>query len=111
MADQLGEKLTELDRGDSVAVTIDGARYASEVIETRRWKCELKHGFMESGSISIRIELSADTIDRHDLSTEFLSITATETAPRSWKVPEASAYDPIEREALDGLGAVTDVEI
>lgn len=109
MSEPLGEQLTKLNHGDSVTITVDDARYDGEVIETNRWMCELNQGFMESGAISIRVELSAETISRHKLPGEYLLISATENAPQSWDVPQASVYETTENETGRDLGAVTEI--
>lgn len=111
MADQLGERLTDLSRGDSVAVRIEGAEYDGAVIEVNRTMCELEQGFMQSGAISVGVELTPETVGRYELSREFVLISATETAPRSWEVPEASFCEPVEGKTGMELGAVTELEI
>lgn len=110
MPESLGEQLTQLNYGDSVAVTVEDAKYVGEVIEIKRWMCELNQGFMESGEISIRIELDAETLNRHELPGEYISITATEDVPQSWDVPQASVFEPIENETAADLGTVTELE-
>jgi hypothetical protein len=111
MSESIGEQLIKLNRGDSVAVLVEDTQYDGEVDEIKRWRCELNQGFMESGEISIRIELDAETLSRHELSSEYISITATENVPQSWDVPQVSVYEPIENEIVTDLGTVTEVEI
>ena len=110
MSESLGEQLTQLNRGDSVAFTVEDAQYGGEVIEIKRWMCELNQGFMESGGISIRIELDAETLSRHKLPDEYITIAATENAPQSWDVPQASVDESIEDESAADLGTVTEVD-
>lgn len=110
MSEQLGEKLTKLNRGDSVVVTIGGARYDGEVTEVKRWMCELNHGIMESGEFSIRIKLSTETVNQYELPAEYILISATEDVPQSWDVPQASVYEPLEDETVMDLGAVTGIK-
>lgn len=110
MSESLGEQLAQLKRGDSVAVTVEDAQYGGEVIEIKRWMCELNQGFMESGEISIRIELDTETLSRHELPGEYISITATENVPQSWDIPQASVYKSIENETAADLGTVTELE-
>jgi hypothetical protein len=110
MSEPLGEQLTQLNRGDSVAVTVEDAQYCGEVIEVKRWMCELNQGFMESGGISIRIELDADTLSRYKLPGEYIMIAATENVPQSWDVPQASVDEPIEDETAADLGTVTELD-
>ena len=110
MPESLGEQLTQLNYGDSVAVTVEDAQYGGEVIEIKRWMCDLNQGFMESGEISIRIELDAETLSRHELPEEYILITATENVPQSWDVPQASVYEPIGNETATDLGTVTELK-
>jgi hypothetical protein len=110
MPDQLGEQLTELNRGDSVIVTVEDIQYDGEVIETQRWMCELNQGFMEPGAVSIEIKLSAETATRYELPWEYILVSATENAPQSWDEPQASVYEPTEDETTTGLGTVTGIK-
>lgn len=111
MAKQIGEQLTELDSHDSVLVNIDGERYEGDVADTERWMCELVAGFMESGSISIYVKLSAETINHQDPPTDDLVITATENVPRDWEEPQASFHDPIEDEIVEQVGTVDYIRV
>lgn len=111
MTGQVGERLTELNHGDSVIVTVNGTRYRGDVTDTKRRKCELNRGFMESGSIAIYLGLNSKTGMDQDTSTECLLITATEDAPQAWDVPTASAYDPTKDETIAELGDVTEVKV
>lgn len=111
MTEQIGEKLTDLNRGDSVTVTIDGDHYKGEITDTKRWKCELNQGFMESGSIAIYLELDAESVERHDLSENHLLVTATENVPRDWDVPKVSVYNHTEDERIAVLGDVSEFQI
>lgn len=110
MTEQLGEQMSELSCGDSVVVTIDGVCYEGIVTDTKRWMCEFKQGFMESGSIAIHLVLSNETVRRYDLPAEKLLITATEDVPQAWNIPKASVYDPIEEETIANLGDVLEIE-
>ncbi|OYR54523.1 hypothetical protein [Halorubrum halodurans] len=111
MSERIGEQLTRLSRGDPIGVTVEGDRYEGDVVGTKRWLCELNHGFMESGEIRIRVELDAETVDRHELPGAYVRIVATENAPRSWDVPRASSYDPVEDEVVTELGSVTAIDV
>lgn len=111
MAKQIGEQLTELNSGDTVAVTIDGDRYEGDVTDTKRWKCELVAGFMESGDLRIYLRLSTETVTRYAAPTEHLLITATEDVPRDWDTPQASFYRPAEEESTTQIGEIDDVSV
>lgn len=111
MTEQLGEKLTELNDGDSVILSIEGNQYKGDVTNTKRWMCELVGGIMESGDILIYLALRAETIKRHSPLTEHLLITATEAVPQAWEDPQASFYDSIEGETVAHIGTVAGVEI
>ena len=111
MTEQIGEQLTELDSGDSIVVTIDGNHYQGDVINTKRWMCELVSGFMESGSISIYLKLSTETSEARDTPTEHLLISATEDVPQVWDDPRASFYNPTEDETMAHIGNVEELRI
>lgn len=109
MTEQIGERLTELDEGDSIVVTVGDDQYSGDITETKRWMCELIGGFIESGSISIYLNLSPATIERHSPVTDQLVITATEDVPQSWDDPRALYYDPVENETVARIGGVNEV--
>lgn len=111
MTQEVGEKLPTIDSGDTLLVGIGGSRYQGKVVETNRWKCEMNQGFMESGSISIYLELTAESDTSHDLPGENVVIVATENVPSDWETPTASIYDPATDERLDDLGNVTEIEV
>lgn len=110
MSGQIGEKLPDLDQGDSIAVVVNGIRYEGRVADTERWKCELNRGFMEDGAMHVYVELNAETVDKHNLSSGYLLISATENVPHDWDVPRASIYNIDEDELITSLGDVADLE-
>lgn len=111
MTEGLGERLTELEEDDSVVVMIDGGCYAGTVTEIDRWKCDLVQGFMESGGIAIYIEMSAETIRRHDAPEKHLLISAEENVPNDWDVPKGAIYNYPEGERSSLIGELTEIEI
>lgn len=100
----IGERLTELERGDDVSVTVDGREYCGTVTSTSRTECELAGAFMESGYVGVSVDLDAETVDRHGLSTDELSIGAEERGPRAWDAATAMLGESTD------LGEVGEVE-
>lgn len=92
-------------------MTVEGNRYAGTVTEIARHKCDLINGFMESGGIAIYIELSAETIRRHDTPENHLLIGAEEYVPSDWDVPTANPYDYSENEKKSRIGELTEIEL
>lgn len=108
---QTGEKLTKLNSGNSVAVTVDKSIYEGTVTEKKRWKCELVGGFMESGDIRVQLQINPELVESHEYPTSYILITATEEAPHNWDTPQASFYDSTQSEVITQIGNVNKVNI
>lgn len=106
MSSSLGKRLTGLQKGDSVVVTIDGEQYAGEVIDKNRQKCDLVSGFMEDGYVGIYLQLDSETVNKYGLTTQHLVMGSTEEVPSDFKSPIASVYDMSEKESITSLGEV-----
>lgn len=65
---------------------------------------------MEDSYIGVQIFVDDESVNRHDLATEYLLVSATEEAPRSWSQATVSMYDPVEDTAIGALGAVSEIE-
>ncbi|MFB6187932.1 MAG: hypothetical protein ABEI86_13850 [Halobacteriaceae archaeon] len=109
MTDKIGKTLTEVSQGEVITVIVADDRYKGEVIEINRQKCNLVAGFMEDGYIGVKIKAEEETIERHELPTDYLLVSATEDVPRSWKDPRVSVYNSTDGETADGLGTVTEI--
>lgn len=110
METQVGEQLSILEQGDLVTVTAAGTRYRGEVVGINRQQCELVAGFMEDGYIGVQLCADNESVNRNDLATEYLLVSATEEAPRSWSQATVSLYDPVEDTATEALGDVSEIE-
>ena len=58
----------------------------------------------------VQLRVDDESVNRHDLATEQLLVSATEEAPRSWSPTPVSIYDPAEDTAIQGLAAVPEIE-
>jgi len=106
-----GEKLTKLNSGDSVAVTVGESIYKGTITEKKRWKCELVGGFMQSGDIRVQLQINPELVESHQYPASYILITATEDAPHDWDTPQASFYDPTQSEVITQIGNVNEVDI
>jgi len=111
MPDKIGETLTELSQGEVITIIGAADRYCGEVIEINRQKCNLNSGFMEDGYIGVKLKVEKETIERHELPTDYLLVSATEDVPQSWKYPRVSVYNLTEGETADRLGTVEEIRI
>lgn len=111
MSQDLGWQLTELQLGDSVVATVDEEEYVGEVAKTNRQKCDLVAGFIEDGYISVYLQVRPETADKYDLSTQYLVIGSTETAPNDFELPTASVYNMSEEELITRLGEVSEIAV
>lgn len=106
MGTQVGEQLLTLNQGDLITVTAAETHYRGEVVEINRQKCDLVAGFMEDGYIGVQLRVDNESVNRHDLATEYLLVSATEEALRSWSLATVSMYDPVEDTTTEPLGQV-----
>lgn len=111
MGTQVGEQLSSLNKSDPVTVIAAGTRYPGEVVGINRRQCDLVAGFMEDGYIGVQLRVDKESVNRHDLATKYLLVTATEEAPQSWSQATVSMYDPVEDTAIEVLGAVSEIKI
>ncbi|WP_049982483.1 hypothetical protein [Halorubrum sp. BV1] len=110
MGTQVGEQLSTLNQGDLVTVTAAETHYRGEVVGVNRQQCDLVAGFMEDGYIGVQLRVDNESLNRNDLATEYLLVSATEEVPRSWSQATMSIYDPVEDTAIEALGAVSEIE-
>lgn len=109
MIESLGEKLTELQVGDSLIITVSGEHYTGEVVEINRQKCDLVSGFMEDGYIGVYMKLTSQTIEEQNLSVNHILIAATEKVPNDFEPPTASVYDLNSEDSVTSLGKIQDI--
>jgi hypothetical protein len=109
MSSSLGKRLTGLQKGDSVVVTVDGEQYTGEVIDKNRQKCDLVAGVMEDGYIGVYLQLDSETVDKYGLTSEHLVMGATEEVAGDFEPPTASVYDISEKESITSLGEIEDI--
>jgi len=57
---------------------------------------------MEDSYISVQLRVDNESVSRHNLATEYLLVSATEEAPRSWIQAPVSIFDPAEFKCLVG---------
>lgn len=109
MSNSLGQKLVRMHVQEEVSVRIGGDKYIGNIIEINRNKCDLVSGFMEEGYIEMYLSLHPETVNRLDLSTECLMISATEDTPNDFAAPIASLYDATDEKLTNQLGEVTEI--
>lgn len=111
MVDTIGEQLTDVQVGDTVVVTVSNTQYTGEVVDTTRRKCNTDPiGLIESGGVTIYLDLDTTTSEVSLLASAQLRIRATEEVPFSWDDAKAYLYHP-ETEDSEYLDTVTDLDI
>lgn len=79
----MGEELSTLDQGDLVTVATAMRRYRGDVVGIDRQQCDFVEGVIEDGYISVQLHIDSESVNRYELATEYLLVSATEETPRS----------------------------
>lgn len=89
------EGLKNIDQGDEVRLVIDGEEYDGHAIEAyyKPWERDQWGGI--DGEVIVGLELANDTVEKHDLPTHQLSISAREVDEDEWELSYITVWDPV----------------
>lgn len=111
------DRLSDLDTGDQVTLTVDGDELRGEVSYRHRRPARQTDGVPSRGEVAVDIDLASGTVETHDLASEHLEVTVTETRPGRWETPEVELWAPVVHEdgyvvedEFVGLGELEDLE-
>lgn len=94
MSDQI-KTLKQLSNGDDVLLTIDGEYYEAWVAGRDYDPAERDRWGPIKGSLSIHLELSESTVERHQLATHVVNIRVVEIRKGEWSDPIITVGDPV----------------
>lgn len=108
----MAETLLDLSTGDEVRVTVNGDRYRGCVTEMYRSKAQRDVNGILPGHLRISLELTNETIQKHDLPYPRARIWVEERSIDAFATPTLAYYDPDTGHPNDrftDIGSVEDV--